>query len=137
MTRYFADTSFYLASLSSRDALHEQALHWGRVSACSHLTTECVLWELGSALSVGNDRLLFVSFVTALRQDAETTIIAADTAIMDRAIELFKRRPDKEWSLVDCASFVVMSDKGLTGALTGDHHFEQAGFRALLRSEPP
>jgi predicted nucleic acid-binding protein len=30
-------------------------------------------------------------------------------------------------------SFTVMSDEGLTDALTGDHHFEQAGFAALLR----
>jgi hypothetical protein len=29
---------------------------------------------------------------------------------------------------------VVMSDREMTDALTGDQHFEQAGFRALLRS---
>jgi predicted nucleic acid-binding protein len=46
---------------------------------------------------------------------------------------LFARRPDKSWSLTDCISFVVMADRGLTEALTGDRHFEQAGFRALLR----
>jgi len=137
MTCYFADTSFYLASLSSGDALHERALQWGSDSICFHLTTECVLWELGNALSVGNDRQLFVSFVSALRQDAATTIIDADTTLMDRAIDLFQQRPDKEWSLTDCASFIVMSDNGLFDSLTGDHHFEQAGFRALLRSKPP
>jgi predicted nucleic acid-binding protein len=27
----------------------------------------------------------------------------------------------------------VMAERGLVEALTGDHHFEQAGFRALLR----
>jgi len=48
-------------------------------------------------------------------------------------LELYARRPDKSWSLTDCISFVVMTDRGLTEALTGDHHFEQAGFRALLR----
>ncbi len=42
-------------------------------------------------------------------------------------------RPDKDWSLTDCISFVVMEEHGITDALTGDHHFEQAGFRALLK----
>ena len=50
-----------------------------------------------------------------------------------RGFDLYARRPDKSWSLTDCISFVVMTDRGLTEALTGDHHFEQAGFRALLR----
>ena len=47
--------------------------------------------------------------------------------------ELFHARLDKEWSLTDCISFVVMQREGITDALTGDHHFEQAGFTALLK----
>lgn len=47
--------------------------------------------------------------------------------------ELFKSRPDKEWSWVDCASFVVMKQRGILEALTTDHHFEQAGFVRLLK----
>jgi len=46
---------------------------------------------------------------------------------------LFQRRPDKTWSLVDCASFVVMQKRGITEALTSDVHFEQAGFIRLLK----
>jgi hypothetical protein len=47
-------------------------------------------------------------------------------------LDLFADRPDKNWSLTDCVSFVVMHGEGLTEALTGDNHFEQAGFKALL-----
>ena len=46
---------------------------------------------------------------------------------------MFSERLDKEWSLTDCASFLVMQGKGIQDALTHDHHFEQMGFRALLR----
>jgi len=42
--------------------------------------------------------------------------------------------PDKTWGLVDCVSFVVMRDAGILDSLTTDKHFEQAGFRALLRT---
>jgi predicted nucleic acid-binding protein len=53
--------------------------------------------------------------------------------LLDRGIELFSHRADKAWSLTDCTSFAVMQEEELTDALTTDHHFEQAGFTALLR----
>src|SRR5947199_324028 len=48
-------------------------------------------------------------------------------------IQLYSQRPDKEWSLTDCVSFVAMQRREITDALTKDHHFEQAGFVALLK----
>jgi len=53
--------------------------------------------------------------------------------LFDRGCELYISRSDKEWSLTDCISFVVMRREELTDALTADRHFEQAGFSALLR----
>jgi predicted nucleic acid-binding protein len=52
--------------------------------------------------------------------------------LLNRAMDLFRGRPDKEWSLADCVSFVVMSDEHLSESLSCDHHFVQAGFRALM-----
>lgn len=60
-------------------------------------------------------------------------IIPADSHLCQRGVEFYEKRPDKEWSLTDCISFVVMQDEGITLALTGDKHFEQAGFTALLK----
>jgi len=53
--------------------------------------------------------------------------------LLDRGIQLFRARRDKDWPLTDCISFAVMQDEGIKNALTGDKHFEQAGFIALLR----
>ncbi len=60
-------------------------------------------------------------------------IVPADTRFFLRGVDFFGQRRDKEWSLTDCLSFVVMRDKGIAPALTGDRHFEQAGFTALLK----
>jgi len=54
--------------------------------------------------------------------------------LWQRGADLYLHRPDKEWSLTDCVSFIVMEERGLTEALAADHHFEQAGFTALLMS---
>jgi predicted nucleic acid-binding protein len=59
-------------------------------------------------------------------------VVPASRALLEEGISLYSSRPDKDWSLTDCISFVVMRDEGIIQALTGDHHFEQAGFKALL-----
>ncbi len=60
-------------------------------------------------------------------------MIPVDQPTLDVASEMYRRRADKEWSLTDCTSFVLMGRRGVTEALTADHHFEQAGFVALLK----
>jgi hypothetical protein len=54
---------------------------------------------------------------------------------LKKLISLFKQRKDKEWGLVDCVSFIVMQNRGMTDALTADTHFQQAGFRPLLKNQ--
>jgi predicted nucleic acid-binding protein len=67
-----------------------------------------------------------------LRADPSVLIIEATHELFDRAVRLFASRPDKSWSLTDCTSFLVVEDLGIGEALTGDHHFTQAGFVALF-----
>ena len=60
-------------------------------------------------------------------------ILTVDDELFDNSLALFGNRDDKEWSLTDCMSFVVMETRGITDALTPDEHFNQAGFQALMR----
>jgi predicted nucleic acid-binding protein len=62
-------------------------------------------------------------------------VVLSDADLMQSALRLFEDRADKEWSLCDCTSFVVMQQLQITGSLTTDHHFRQAGFDALLLQE--
>jgi hypothetical protein len=61
----------------------------------------------------------------------------ASSQMLELGLDLYGSRKDKQWELTDCISFRVMQDHGITDALTADRHFEQAGFRALLRQPVP
>jgi predicted nucleic acid-binding protein len=60
-------------------------------------------------------------------------IVPLSAPLLQRAVTLYAERPDKEWGLTDCTSFIVMEERGIRDALTADEHFRQAGFRPLLR----
>ena len=92
-----------------------------------------VLLEVADALADSGTRERFVALERHLRQDGRTRLVAPSRVLLARAVRLYASRRDKEWSLTDCTSFLIMRDLGLKDALTGDRHFEQAGFRALLR----
>jgi predicted nucleic acid-binding protein len=135
MSVTFADTFFYLALLNADDQFHARAVDVSEQRRGRILTTAWVLTEVADALSRPPQRRAFVELLTLLRSDPDTEIVPTDEALFDRGVDLYAHRLDKAWSLTDCISFVVMTDRSLTDALTGDHHFEQAGFRALLRAE--
>ena len=67
-----------------------------------------------------------------LRNDEDVEILSINSDLFSTAFNFYSSRIDKEWGLTDCISFVVMKKQKLTDALTADHHFEQAGFKALL-----
>jgi predicted nucleic acid-binding protein len=133
MTAAFADTFYFLALLDSREEQHAQAAELSRDPQFRMVTTEWVLAEFGDAYSDPQDRADFAALYRSLLNHPRVHIVPSDTRLFQRGVALFERRPDKEWSLTDCLSFVVMHDEGITQALTGDHHFEQAGFTALLK----
>jgi len=60
-------------------------------------------------------------------------VIPASSELFEAGLELYRSRADKQWSMTDCISFVVMRREGITDALTADRRFEQAGFHVLLR----
>lgn len=133
MTSYFADTSLFVAFLNARDEYHDLAVDYVRDEANLLVTTTWVLVELGNFVSRWLARRRYVPFVRDLREDPLIDIVPPAPDAFERALDLYHRRPDKHWSMTDCLSFVVMRARRLTDALTTDHHFEQAGFKILLK----
>lgn len=133
MRQAFLDTSYLLALLLRKDEHHDAAIQCQEAFEGQLVTTEYVLVELHDALSQAALRPLALAVADQLLSDPSVTVVRASQALFDHGRELFSSRPDKEWSLTDCISFVVMQNHGLHDALTADHHFQQAGFNALMK----
>ena len=133
MTACFADSFFYIALLNPGDVDHGRVVEFTRRLDRPLITTTWVLTEVGDAMAPPRHRAAFLRLLDALAVDDSVKVIEASQSLFDRAVELYRQRPDKGWSLTDCISFVVMEENGLRDALTADHHFEQAGFVGLLK----
>ena len=134
MTELFVDTSFVVALVNRRDQYHEQAVELS-IAFESHpvITTDAILLEVGNALARNFKAEAVVTIEGFLSSD-EAKIVAVDAALFRKGFDLYKSYQDKTWGLIDCISFVVMREHGITDALTTDGHFEQAGFNVLLKS---
>lgn len=133
-----ADAGYWHALLNQRDQLHALARAWGTWlldRSFSLVTTELVMWEVLNANSHPSRRRLALDLYREC--DAAGVLIEAPRLVLDEALPLHGARPDKAWSLPDCLSFHLMDELGLGDALSADHHFQQAGFRALLLEELP
>jgi predicted nucleic acid-binding protein len=134
----FLDTSYALALSAPTDQFHGRASRLAtdlEAARARLLTTRAVLLEIGNALSRQRYRAAAVKLLQVLEADPSVEIVPLSEELYARGFQLYCARSDKEWGLIDCISFVIMSDRAVTKALTADEHFQQCGFRALLREE--
>src|SRR5262245_35136791 len=134
----FLDTGYAIALSAPSDQLHKRALRFAdelEASGAKLVTTRAVVFEIGNALAKRRNRSSAIRLLRSLEAEASIEIVPLSEELGKKAFDLFSSRADKEWGLIDCASFVVMNERNITNALTPDKHFEQAGFCALLRRE--
>jgi uncharacterized protein len=132
----FLDTAYAVALSSSNDLFHQRALHLAdeiEAAGVRVVTTRAVMLEIGNAFSRQRRRPAAIELLDSLEADPGAEIIPLSEQLYGRAWQLFRERPDKEWGLTDCVSFIVMQDRGMTEALTSDEHFRQAGFHTLMQ----
>lgn len=138
MSDLFADTSGWGNLIDVSQPFHLLAATLYRLARQQNhkvITTNYVIAELIALLSspLRLPRKQAIAFIQNLKASPYVEIQHIDTEIDDQAWQLLISREDKEWSLVDCSSFVVMKQRNILEALTNDHHFEQAGFIRLLK----
>ncbi|MBW3624174.1 MAG: PIN domain-containing protein [Armatimonadetes bacterium] len=136
MRTVFVDTLYWIALLVASDPWKAKALAArSRLGEVRLLTTEEVFLEVLTALSgLGTHyRQAGVQLVEAMRRVSEVEVAHQSHVSFDNGLGLYRMRPDKSYSMVDCISMVTMRQRGITEILTNDHHFEQEGFVVLIR----
>lgn len=131
MSRIFVDSGFVIALINQRDQYHQQASQLAeRLAGHPLITTDAVLLEVGNALA-RNYKQKAIEIIEQFLDSDEVEIVSLTPQLFSQALNQYKQYEDKEWGLVDCASFVVMREAGINQALTFDRHFAQAGFQVL------
>ena len=128
----FIDTVYVLALLNPRDRWHRRAVDLSQALRGPFATSHAILIEVADALAQRNRRTWAAEAIKDMQSDDAVTCVSVSSGIFASALQLYEERPDKDWSLTDCISFVVMRQQQLVEALTADSHFTQAGFKALM-----
>ena len=129
----FMDTYGLIAWINTRDAVHQPVKSYLHAFSGSIVTTEWVLLEFADAFSLSSVKPFAIEAIKRIHRLPMFVVVGYDLAVYQAGFDLYEARPDKNWSLTDCISFAVMTQRGLSEALTADHHFEQAGFRAVFK----
>ena len=136
MKQIFLDTSYLQALADFGDNLNPLAIATVvRLGKFRAVTSEMVLTELLNALCSRGEylRKSAIRLTRDLRNDENTLIIPQTSEQFEQAFDFYQRRLDKGYSLTDCASMQIMRQLQINEILTFDRHFQQEGFRALLR----
>jgi predicted nucleic acid-binding protein len=134
-TQIFIDTLFVVALINRRDQHHQRATTLtDQLEGRQFLTTDAVLLEIGNALA-RNYKPQAIQVIDRFLSSDDIELVRLTPPLFEAAYTLYRTHLDKECGLVDSISFVVMRQAGIQEALTFDHQFIQAGFRALMRED--
>lgn len=131
----FLDTNGWLTLLNASERLHSEAIQrWLELVRRGNriVLTDWVIAETGNGLARSQKKVQFVKVVEQMMDAPSVEIISVDRGLLRRALSDYAKYTDKSWGLVDCASFIVMQDRGIIEAFTCDRDFQQAGFTCLL-----
>ena len=136
MITVFADAGYWIAMYDRQDELHQRARQVTyELSQISIVTSEMVLVEFLNYATKGGvaARSRAVDVELSLRDNPNVEIVQQTGRQFRAAADRYASRLDQRWSITDCASFIIMAERGIAEALVYDHDFVQAGFRALSR----
>jgi uncharacterized protein len=128
------DTSGFFALMDARDPAHLKASQWvgSQRDRVRPVTTEWIVGETCTLLVARKRPHLVGRFLDYLEQSTALLVLNPDESLVAAARRLIRRQAEQGYSFVDCLSFCVMKERGISQAVTTDEHFRKAGFSALL-----
>ena len=136
MRTIFADTFYWTALTSPDDTFYLRALEFSRLLVPDRIiTSDDVLVEYLAFFAKAGPSVRGQAGRLAARlfKAPRVVVVPQSHELFLDALDLYRGRPDKGYSLTDCISMLIMRRQGITEILTHDRHFEQEGFRALFR----
>ena len=108
ISKAFLDTGFVIALINERDQYHQQALDLADLYEQYLLViTDAVFLEIANALA-RNYKQEAIQVIEELTSSENVEIVRLTPELFERAFDLYKKRQDKSWGLVDCLSFIIM-----------------------------
>lgn len=135
-TDVFWDTSGFFALLNTDDANHAQVAAFARAMTQTQrrsVTTDAVIGECCTLLIARRKPHLVPAFLDFTERSRALEVIHLDLELIGATKVFLRQHLDHAYSFVDCASFVVMTRRGLFEAVTSDSHFTEAGFVKLFQ----
>src|SRR5436190_20701905 len=111
------DTNCWLALINTADVNHAPANQiWRRIveSKLEIVLTDWIVAETGNGLARFREKGRLAEALERILKSSRREFIVVDEELLRRSLEFFGTHTDKSWGLVDCASFIVMRDRGIT-----------------------
>lgn len=134
MNAVFLDTGSVLALELSNDQNHRAAsTHWLnlRKRLPPLVTTSYVFDEVVTYFNSRGHHAKAVEVGNRLLTSPSVQLIQVDEELFREGWRYFQQYQDKDYSLTDCISFVVMKRRKKEAAFAFDQHFVQAGFKRV------
>ena len=135
MNLVFADTQFFVGRINPLDHWHHEAiLIESTLIDPYYVTTESVLTEVLTYFCGFGPRMRIKAAraIELILADPNTEVIPISHEIFLEGVDLYKKRPDKSYSLTDCISINVCRSREIEDVLSHDHHFSQEGLNILM-----
>jgi predicted nucleic acid-binding protein len=101
-----------VAWINTRDAAHQPVKSYLNAYSGGIVTTEWVLLEFADAFSLASTKPFAIEAIKRIHRLPMFLVVGFASDVYQAGFDLYEARPDKDWSLTDCISFAVMTERG-------------------------